>query len=64
MSDNYEPEGIRFYDRSRGEMILITEGHLKDWLCYRHPDGQWVTLREATEADKTALGLSVPTRIG
>lgn len=24
------------------------------WLCYRHPDGQWVTIRKATAADRAA----------
>jgi hypothetical protein len=25
------------------------------WLFYRHPDGQWVTLREATELDLASV---------
>ena len=53
---NYEPEGTRFYDKGTGrDMILVTEGHSKDWLCYRHPDGQWVTLRKATIEDLKSL---------
>ncbi len=29
-----------------------------NWLCYRHPDGQWVTLREATAEDHAAARLA------
>lgn len=56
-SEHYEPKGLRFLDRATNrEMILVGEGeHYAGWLCYRHPDGQWVTLREATEADRAAL---------
>jgi len=25
------------------------------WVAYKHPDGQWVSLRKATEADKLSL---------
>ncbi len=26
------------------ELGIVTEGGSKDWLVFRHPDGQWVTL--------------------
>jgi len=53
---DYAPEGIEFYDKVRGRMmLLVTAGSLKGWLCYRHPDGQWVTLREVTSEDLSAL---------
>ena len=43
-------EGIRFCDASSSrERLLVEEGPYKGWLCYKHPDGQWVTLREATK---------------
>jgi len=52
----YEPKGLRFMDANIGEMLLIDEGEdCGGWLCYRHPDGQWVTLRRATEADKAVI---------
>lgn len=52
----YEPVGIKFYSQSRHqEMMLVTEGPHIGWICYRHPDRQWVSLRKATEADFTAL---------
>ena len=46
----------RFYDSaSNREMALIGEGSYKGWIVYKHPDGQWVTLRKATEADHSAI---------
>ena len=49
----YEPKGIRFFDAiSNRQMILVAEGEsFAGWLCYRHPDGQWVSLRKANEDD-------------
>jgi hypothetical protein len=57
MDRNFEPKGIKFFDAaSNREMILVAEpAHLKGWLCYRHPDGQWVSLRKATEEERTNL---------
>ena len=48
----YDPLGILFVDLlSRQEMKLVTEGPMKGWIVYKHPDGQWVTLRKATQKD-------------
>lgn len=49
----YEPKGTMFFDMaSNREMILVAEGEsFAGWLCYRHPDGQWVSLRKATDDD-------------
>lgn len=58
MSDVYEPRGLRFFDLASGrKMILVDESEpqFAGWLCYRHADGQWVSLREATVADKIAV---------
>lgn len=51
--DVYEPRGIEFYDDTTGkQMILVTDDEPQaswhGWLCFRHPDGQWVTVRKAT----------------
>ena len=54
--ENLEPKGIRFIDKNQGEMILVSEGEYEGWLCYRHPDGQWVSLRKATEDDIKKVG--------
>jgi hypothetical protein len=52
----YEPHGTRFYDARSGRMMLLVEepGHPNDgWLCFRHVDGQWVTLRKATAGESS-----------
>jgi hypothetical protein len=56
----YEPQGVRFYElASKREMILVTDDEpqewLRGWLCWHHPDGQWVTLRKANKADLVAV---------
>jgi hypothetical protein len=53
----YEPKGIKFFDlASRLEMILCAEGdEWGGWLAYRHVSGVWVSLREATLADKERI---------
>ena len=50
----YEPKGKRFNDRGR-EMLLVEEGPWLGWICCRHPDGQWVTLRRATTEDRQII---------
>lgn len=60
MSEIYEPVGTRFFDKkSSREMILILEGHSAGWIAYRHPDGQWVALRKATEDDIARINRAV-----
>lgn len=44
----YEPRGTPFFDgASQRDMILVSDDEpqeiLRGWLCFRHPDGQWVT---------------------
>lgn len=53
----WEPEGIRFINLQSGqELLLVADGQPHaGWLCYRHREGQWVTLREATHEDLDAL---------
>lgn len=46
---SFEPIGIKFQDDLSREYLVVTEGSFKDWLCYKHPDGQWVTLRKLTQ---------------
>ena len=58
--DLYDPAGTRFYDVTSGrEMKYVTEGHAKGWIVYKHPDGQWVTLRKATDADLAMINETV-----
>ncbi len=49
---------LEFYDkasdREMGLVILHVSGPLSPrtaWLVYKHPDGQWITEREATDDD-------------
>ena len=51
-----DPLGYYWID-AQGEMLLVNEGDFKDWICRKHPDGQWVTVRKATPEDLKALGL-------
>lgn len=49
-----KPTGIEFYDiASKRQMILCTESAIgwKDWLFFKHPGGDWVSLRLATDSD-------------
>jgi hypothetical protein len=51
-SETYEPKGIKFFEMgSKHELLLVVEGSWAGWLLYRHPDGQWVSLRKATQDD-------------
>lgn len=58
---HYEPKGFRFFDNATGrEMLLVAEGEsYAGWLCYKHPDGQWVTLRKATPDDLSRIEMAV-----
>ena len=49
--NHYDPEGVLFWEEGR-KLKLLVEGPYKDWVCYKHPDGQWVTLRKATREDQ------------
>lgn len=53
----HEPKGTRFYSQALSkEMMLVNEGPWAGWLAYKHPDGQWVSFRKATQADHHELG--------
>jgi hypothetical protein len=58
---NSDPAGLNFYDnKSKRRMKLVYSGHyLAGWILYKHPDGQWVTLRKATEADLNTINSAV-----
>lgn len=47
-----EPGGLKFFDvATNREMVLIYHDAWAGWIAYKHPDGQWVTLRKATDDD-------------
>lgn len=58
---NADPKGYTFYDKaSKRTMRLVYEdGPWNGWLLYKHPDGQWVSLRKATEEDWNAVGNAI-----
>ena len=52
---------LRFESNGR-EMLYVypdTKHEAAGWLLYRHPDGQWVSLRRATDADIRAMSNAV-----
>lgn len=58
MRETLTPEGIVFYDlRSARTMLFVTAlNHpFNGWLCWLHPDGEWVTQRKATQDDRTRI---------
>ena len=42
---------IKFFDRKSGREIMVRDWGGEPWLFYRHPDGQWVSLRKAKEEE-------------
>ncbi len=57
------PAGIEFYDNGQNRMLKYvyptTPHWTAGWLLYQHPDGHWVTLRNATEEDVEAISAAV-----
>ena len=57
--------GLTFFDQVSGrDMRYVypdTPHWAAGWLLYRHPEGQWVTLRRATEEDVARLSSAVVT---
>ncbi len=51
----YKPIGLEFYDHNSSRMMILTPDNADDfpgWIHWKHPDGQWVTLRKATDEDR------------
>jgi hypothetical protein len=59
----YNPSGCEFYDAaSQRQMKYVypDSGHwTAGWILWKHPDGQWVTLRKATDADLTLINRAI-----
>ena len=58
-----DPAGLEFYDaRSERWMKYVypdTPHWTAGWILYKHPDGQWVTLRKATDDDIAVMNRAV-----
>ena len=53
-------EGTKFYYEALGkEMLLISKGAWKGWIAWKHPDGQWVTVRMATHDDISRINAAI-----
>lgn len=66
MADTFkhsDPPGIEFRDSLRHRTMKYVAPDLvheaAGWFLFKHPDGQWVTDRQATEAEKYAIELSI-----
>lgn len=59
----FNPPGLKFYDAASGRWMKYvypdTKHWTAGWIVYQHLDGQWVTLRKATEADIGTLNAAV-----
>jgi hypothetical protein len=54
MSDHYDPPGLNFEVNGKQMKYCYPDcprESLRGWILYKHPDGQWVTLRKATDDD-------------
>ena len=55
--------GLEFYDgvstRWMKYVYPDTKHWTAGWILYKHPDGQWVTLRKATDDDISAMNRAV-----
>ena len=52
---------LRFESNGKEMMYCYPDSkhELAGWILYRHPDGQWVTLRKATDADVMEMSQAV-----
>lgn len=58
-------DGLLFYDMAaHREMLLKRWDDGKLWLFYQNPDGEWVSLREATDEDIKRLKAELDRQFG
>lgn len=62
----FDPPGLQFYDERTSRYMKYVypdaQGapeHVRGWILYRHPDGQWVTYRKANDKDIEAINKMV-----
>lgn len=58
-----DPVGLEFFDnatKKRMKYVYPDSKHwAAGWILYKHPDGQWVTLRKATQQDIERISQAV-----
>lgn len=54
MSLNGDKE-ILFYSATLGKEMMLKNWEGEPWFFYKHPDGQWVSYRKASERDVSVL---------
>lgn len=62
MAQDYDPPGLNFETNGKQMKYCYPDcprESLRGWLLYKHPDGQWVSLRKATDADISAINGAV-----
>lgn len=63
MAEAFEVPGLEFYDWASDRMMKYvypdTPHWCAGWILYKHPDGQWVTLRKANEEDLAKINVAV-----
>jgi hypothetical protein len=47
------------FDEGGRHYKIVERGEWVGWLCYKHPDGQWVSLRKLTEQERDEILKSV-----
>lgn len=58
MSEHYDPKGPEYYGTSGRLYKFCLEGPWIGWVAYKHPDGQWVSLRKMTDQELDEHGLT------
>ncbi len=63
MAEYFDVPGLEFFDAASNRTMKYvypdTAHSAAGWLLYRHVDGQWITLRKATDADLAAINGAV-----
>ena len=62
MTEHYDPPGLNFEANGKQMKYCYPDcprESLRGWLLYKHPDGQWVSLRKATDDDLARINAAV-----
>lgn len=60
---HFDPPGLQFFDAASNRQMKYVypdyQHSCAGWILYKHPDGQWVTLRKATDKDIESMSAAV-----